>query len=117
MTHVQENSKSTVERTKILKCLDLLITLWGHTPRDRGTLLSSGGHHHERTPSTNSHDTPHKISHDPINLLSVGQSSNKSTREYSVNSPPNKKSASIDDCLNDLTDIIKDHKLQKAHDS
>jgi len=34
--------------------------------------------------------------------------------EYSINSPPSKKSASIDDYLNDLTDIIKDHKKQKA---
>ena len=31
-----------------------------------------------------------------------------------MNNPPSKKSASIDECLNDLTDIIKDHKLQKA---
>ena len=57
------------------------------------------------------------MSQDPVDLQSVGQSSKRSTREYSINSPPSKKSASIDDCLNDLTDIIKDHKLQKARTS
>jgi len=77
-------------------------------------LLSSGGHHRARTPSTASHDTPHDMSQDPVGVQSVGQSSKRSTREYSINSPPNKKRASIDDCLNDLTDIIKHHRQQKA---
>jgi hypothetical protein len=49
-----------------------------------------------------------------LGVQSGGQSSKRSTREYSVNSTPSKKSASVDDCLNDLTDIIKDHKLQQA---
>ena len=111
MTHVQENSQSAAERTKMPKCLDLLITLWGHTPRDRGSLLSSGGHHHETTPSNASHGSPHDMSSDPVGVQSVGQSSKRSTRDFSINSPRSKKSASIDECLNDLTDIIKDPKL------
>ena len=115
MAHVQENSQSAVERTKMPKCLDLLITLWGHTPHDRGLLLSSGGHHRETTPNNDNHDSPHEISSDPFIVKSGGQSSKRTTRDYSVNSPRSKKSASIDECLNDLTDIIKDHKLQKAH--
>ena len=114
MAHVQKNSKSAVERTNIPKCLDLLITLWGHTPHDRGSLLSSSGHHCERTPSNASHDNPHDISPDPVGVQSVGQSSKRSTRDYSINSPPSKKSASINECLNDQTNIIKDHKLQKV---
>ena len=54
---------------------------------------------------------------DPFVVKSVGQSSKRTTRDYSVNSPRSKKSASIDECmcLNDITDLIKDHKLQKAH--
>ena len=32
MAHVQENSQSATKRTKMPKCLDLLIILWGHTP-------------------------------------------------------------------------------------
>jgi len=54
------------------------------------------------------------MSQDPVGVQSVGQSSKRSTREYSVNSPPSKKRASNDDCLNDLTDIIKHHRQQKA---
>ena len=111
MAHVQKNSKSAVEQTKIPKCLDLLITLWGHTPHDRGSLLSSGGHHRDTTPSNASHGSPNEISPDPVGVQSVGQSSKRSTRDYSINNPPSKKSASINECLNDLTDIIKDHKL------
>jgi DNA-binding ferritin-like protein len=50
---------------------------------------------------------------------SVGQSSKRTTREHSVNSPPSKKTssktpASVDDCLQDLTQIIKDHRQLKA---
>jgi hypothetical protein len=112
MPHVQENSNSTMLRIPVPKCLDLCTSLWGHTTQDRGTLLSSGGHHREHTPSHASHDTPQDMSLDPLGVQSGGQSSKRSTREYSVNSTPSKKSASVDDCLNDLTDIIKDRKLQ-----
>ena len=111
MAHVHENSQSAAEHTKMPKCLDLLIILWGHTPRDRGTLISSGGHHRETTPNNDSHDSPHEISPNPFVVKSVGQSSKRTTRDYSVNSLCSKKSASIDECLNDITDLIKDHKL------
>ena len=114
MAHVQENSQSAAERTKTPKCLDLLIILWGHTPRDRGTLISSSGHHREMTPNNGSHDSPHEILPDLFVVKSVGQSSKRTNRDYSINSPRSKKSASIDECLNDITDLIKDHKLQKA---
>ena len=103
MAHVQKNSQSAAERTKMPKCIDLQIILWGHTPRDRGTLISSGGH-----------DSPDEISPDPFVVKSVGQSSKRTTRDYSINSSRSKKSASIDECLNDITDLIKDHKIQKA---
>ena len=114
MAHVQENSRSAVEWTKMPKCLDLLIILWGHTPRDMGMLISSGSHHSDTTPNNASHDSPHEILPDPFVVKSVGQSFKRTTRDYSVNSPHSKKSASIDECLNDITDLIKDHKLQKA---
>jgi len=72
MAHVQENSQSAAECTKMSKCLDLLITLWGHTPRDRGSLLSSGGHHRERTPSNASHGSAQHMSLDLVGVQSVG---------------------------------------------
>ena len=114
MAHMQENSQSAVERTKMPKCLDLLIILWGHTPCDRGTLISSGGHHCETTPNNDSHDSPHEMSLNPFVVRSVGQSSKRTTRDYSINSPCSKKSVSIDECPNYITDLIKDHKIQKA---
>ena len=114
MAHVHENSQSVAERTKMPKCLDLLIIMWGHTPRDKGALISTGGHHCETTPNNDNHDSPHEISPDPFVVKSGDQSSKRTTWDYSVNSPRSKKSASIDECLNDITDLIKDHKLQKA---
>ena len=45
------------------------------------------------------------------------QSSKRTTREHSVNSPPSKKTISIDDCLNDLIQIIKNHTQQKVGSS
>jgi len=54
------------------------------------------------------------MSPDPFIVRSVGQSSKRTTRDYSVNSLCSKKSASIDECLNNITDLIKDHKIQKA---
>ena len=114
MAHVQENSQSATKRTKMPKCLDLLIILWGHTPRDRGTLISTGGHHRETTPNNDSHDSPHEILPDPFVVKSVGQSFKRTTRDYSVNSPHSKKSVSIDECLNDITNLSKAHKIQKA---
>ena len=45
------------------------------------------------------------------------QSSKRTTREHSVNSPPSKKTISIDDCLNDLSQIIKNHTQQKVGSS
>ena len=114
MAHVEENSQSVAERTKMPKCLQLLLILWGHTPRDMGMLISSGSHHSDTTPNNASHDSPHEISPDPFVVKSVGQSSKRTTRDYSVNSPRSKKSASIDECLNDITNLIKDHKHRKA---
>ena len=109
MANVQENSQSAAQWTKVPKCLDLLVTLWGHTHRERSTLLAAGGHHRERIPSTPTNESPHDISQEPIGTHSVGQSSKRTTREHSVSSPPSKKSGSIDECLNDLTQIIKNH--------
>ena len=80
-------------------------------------LLASGGHHRERTPSTPSNETPHDMSQDPIGTHSVGQSSKQTNREHSINSPPSKKTVSIEECLEDLTQFIKNHRQQKAGSS
>ena len=103
MARVQEHSQSAAQRTKVPKCLDLLVTLWGHTHRERSTLLAAGGHHRERIPSTPTNESPHDISQEPIGTHSVGQSSKRTNREHSINIPLSKKTVSIDECLEDLT--------------
>ena len=117
MARVQETSQSAAQRTKVPKCLDLLVTLWGRTPRERGTLLAAGGHHHERTPSTPTNESPHDMSQEPVGTHSVGQSSKRTHREHSINSPPSKKTVSIEECLEDLTQFIKNQQQQKAGSS
>ena len=56
--------------------LDKLVVLYGHTPRDRGTLIWAGGVR-ERTPTLASDGTPLEMSQDHIGGSSVGQSSKR----------------------------------------
>ena len=51
--------------------LDELTTLYGHAPRDRGTMLSAVGHR-ERTPTRMTEATPAAMSQDFIAGSSVG---------------------------------------------
>ena len=89
----------------------------GHTPRDRGELVSAGGHQPDRTPSSASPRTPQALSDEPVQARNVGQSSKRVTRDHFVNSPRSKKSSrtpTLDDCLDDLSDIIKDARGNKT---
>jgi len=57
------------------------------------------------------------LSDELIQPCSVGQSSKRVTRDHSVNSPRSKKSSrtpTLDDCLDDLSDIIKDARGNKT---
>ena len=89
----------------------------GCTPRDRGELVSAGGHQPDRTPSSASPHTPQALSDEPVQPRSVGQPSNRVTRDHSVNSPRSKKSSrtpTLDDYLDDLSDITRDARGNKA---
>ena len=89
----------------------------GRTPRDRGELVSAGGHQPDRTPSSASPQTPQALSDEPVQPCSVGQSSKRVTRDHFVNSPRSKKSSrtpTLDDRLDDLSDIIRDTRAHKA---
>ena len=89
----------------------------GRTPRDRGELVSAGGHQPDRTPSSASPQTPQALSDEPVQPCSVGQSSKRVTRDHFVNSPRSKKSSrtpTLDDCLDDLSDIIRNTRAHKA---
>ena len=81
-------------------------------------LVSAGGHQPDRTPSSASPQTPQGLSDEPVQPRSVGQSSKRVTRDHSVNSPRSKKNSrtpTLDDCLDDLSNIIKDTRAHKAH--
>jgi len=87
--------------------LDELTTLYGHQTRDRGTMLSAGGHR-ERTPPRMTEATPAAMSQDFVAGSSVGQSSKRRTRDQVVDSPQKKKSASLEDCVRDISDTVKE---------
>ncbi|TVU00187.1 hypothetical protein EJB05_54402, partial [Eragrostis curvula] len=105
------------EKYKRPPCCDQLFSLFGHTPRDRGELVSAGGHGTDQTCSSGvSPQTPHELSDEPLGIRSGGQSSKRSSREYSVCSPMKKKSSqtpSLDECLDNLAHIIKESREQK----
>ena len=87
--------------------LDELTTLYGHQTRDRGTMLSAGGHR-ERTPPRMTEATPAAMSQDFVAGSNVGQSSKRGTRDQVVDSPQKKKSASLEDCVRDISDTVKE---------
>ena len=99
------------------QCYEHLITILGHTPRDRDELLSGGGHQPDKSLSSGSPRTPPSLSDEPVLPRSGGQPSKRVHRKYSVNSPHSKKSSktpSVDDCLEDLSHIIREARSQKA---
>ncbi|XP_014660706.1 L10-interacting MYB domain-containing protein [Setaria italica] len=76
--------------------LDKLYTLFGHTTQDRGTLLTAGGVR-EATPSMGIEDTASDMYLDPMAATSARNMSKRPTREEVVDSPPKKKSGSLED--------------------
>ena len=90
----------------------------GRTPCDRDELVSAGGHQPDKTPSSGSPRTPPGLSDKSVLPRSGAQPSKRVHREHSINSPRSKKSSktpSIDDCLEDLSHIIREARSQKAH--
>jgi hypothetical protein len=97
------------ERFQRPSCCEQLITILGRTPRDKGDLFAAGGHEPDHTPSSESPQSPHDLSDEPVHPRSVGQSSKRFTRDHSVESPRKKssKSHSIDDTIDGLNDVIR----------
>uniref|UniRef100_K3ZME6 Myb/SANT-like domain-containing protein n=1 Tax=Setaria italica TaxID=4555 RepID=K3ZME6_SETIT len=79
---------------KSLPFLDELYTLYGYDTQDRGTLLTAGGIR-EVTPSVGTEANAHAH-----NL------SKRPSREISVDSPPKKKSGSLEDYVRDLSETV-----------
>ncbi|RLN24062.1 hypothetical protein C2845_PM07G14680 [Panicum miliaceum] len=82
-----------------------------------GQLVSAGGHRSKPTASGDSPQSPHEMSEEPIEPPSAGQTSKRPFREHSVCSPRKKSSQTptLDDCLDDLDDIIKVTRGRKSH--
>nr|XP_034569486.1 uncharacterized protein LOC117833990 [Setaria viridis] len=90
---------------KPLPFLDELYTLFGNTTQDRGTLLPAGGIH-EATPSMGTEDDAHDFYLDPMAASSARNLSKRPTREMSVDSPPKKKSGSLEDYIRELSETV-----------
>jgi len=76
-----------------------------------------GGHQPDKSPSSGSPRTPPSLSDDPVVPPSGHQPSKRVHREYSVNSPRSKKSShtpSVEECLEDLGQFIREARSQKA---
>ncbi|KAG2656740.1 hypothetical protein PVAP13_1KG103954, partial [Panicum virgatum] len=111
MRHVQEPSAPAGEKYKRPPFCEQLFSLFGHTPRDRGQLVSAGGHGPDQTSSGDDPQTPQDSSDELVRSRTVGQSSKRTSREHSVCSPIKKKSTktpSLDESLDALDSIIKD---------
>ena len=82
-----------------------------------GELVSAGGHQPDSTPSSGSPRTPPGLLDEPVLPRSGGQPSKRVHREFSVNSPRSKKSSqtpSIEECLEDLGQFLREARSQKA---
>jgi hypothetical protein len=101
--HLQDTSEEPVGTQPPF--YEELNELFGHTIQDRGTLISAGGVR-KATPTTESEDTPPFVSQDPIAASSVGPSSKRPVREEVVDSPPKKKSDSLEDCIRDMSETV-----------
>ena len=114
---MQESSQPARNKFKRPQCCEQLITILGRTPRDRGQLVSAGGHRPDNSPSNGSPHTPPSLSDEPIMPPSSHQPSKRVHREISVNSPRSKKSSqtpSVEECLEDLGQFLREARSQKA---
>lgn len=115
---MQENSQTTGDKYKRPPCCDQLFTLFGHTPRDRGMLISAGGHATQQRSSAASPNTQYQRSNEPLLPQSGDSLGKRLSREDSVASPSKKKAAlshSIDECLEDLSKLIKEKREQHSN--
>ena len=110
---MQESSELAGEKYKHPPFYEQLFSLFGHTPRDRGELVSAGGHGTDQTSSGDSTQTPQDLSDELGRSRSVGQSSKRSSREHSVCSPIKKKSSTTPS-LDALDGILKDVNERKS---
>lgn len=106
---MQESSQPVADKYKRPPCADQLLALFGHNPRDRGALISAGGHGIADSGSGDSPRTPQGLSAEPPAPPSGTQGS-RPMRDHSVTSPSKKRTsrtASLDDCVADFTQYME----------
>ncbi|WVZ75374.1 LOW QUALITY PROTEIN: hypothetical protein U9M48_023430, partial [Paspalum notatum var. saurae] len=111
-----ESSQTAGQKYKRPPCYEQLYQILGHTPRDRGQLVSAGGHGSSNSRSDDSPHTPSDLPDEPMSSRGIGQSSKQSSRERSVYSPRKKstRTTSLEDVVQDLDIIVKDYKRHKT---
>ncbi|CAD6340542.1 unnamed protein product [Miscanthus lutarioriparius] len=92
-----ESSQPAHDKFRRPQCCEQLIMILECTPRDRGELVSAGGHQPDKTPSSGSPRTPPGLLDKPVLPRSGGQPSKRVHREYSVNSPHSSIMSSTDE--------------------
>ncbi|XP_012704447.1 uncharacterized protein LOC105915131 [Setaria italica] len=94
--------------------IDELYELYGCDPQDRGTLLTAGGIR-EATPSVGTEGNAADLYQDPMRASSAHNLSKRSSQEISVDSPPKKKSDSLEDYFRDISETVA-NRSQKCAD-
>ncbi|CAN6302247.1 unnamed protein product [Urochloa humidicola] len=91
-------------------CCMEIYNILGHTPRDRGKLVSAGGHGKQQTSGGGSEETPNDDSQEDPVPGSTEQGSKRRIGQASVCSPRKKSSQtpSIDDCIESISEYMKD---------
>ncbi|XP_012699992.1 L10-interacting MYB domain-containing protein [Setaria italica] len=98
---------------KPLPFLDELYELYGRDPQDRGTLLTAGGIR-EATPSVGTEGNVADLYQDPIAASSAHNLSKRPSWEISVDSPPKKKSGSLEDYIRDISKTVANRSQKRG---
>ncbi|KAJ1267754.1 hypothetical protein BS78_07G082100 [Paspalum vaginatum] len=91
--------------------LEELEILFGRNTQDKGNLISAGG-----VRATNdTFDTPHHTINDPFEQSDDRSRSKRPIGEQTMDSPPKKKNASIEECLRDISEAMLSRRSRKSN--
>ncbi|XP_004973695.1 uncharacterized protein LOC101777908 [Setaria italica] len=100
-----DDNEGETSSAKLPPFLDELYMLYGRDTQDKGTLLTAGGIR-EATPSVGTEANAHDFYMDPMAASSARNLSKRPTRKISVDSPPKKKSGSLEDYVRELSETV-----------
>ncbi|KAJ1255283.1 hypothetical protein BS78_K268600 [Paspalum vaginatum] len=100
-----DTSAAAANRGKPLKFLEQLELLFGRTTQDKGVLISAKGVR-GRTPSYGPEYHQEHTPTDPFQHSSHRYMGKRPMREETMDSPPKKKSRSVEFCLRDISEAV-----------